>query len=316
MNENDLLASVEHETFLERLDIYSSSNLRTIELFEREGLIRDNRQGGYDATNLLALTAATTLSSWTSVKNKAPRVVTYKHSSKLNADADVTGEFGYAISFPKLLAYIMERVGHREEMLHGVRKKVFSIPEIAVREILANALIHQDLLVANDGPTIDIYPDRIRITNPGVPLIDTDRFIDSPPKSRNRKLGDLLRRMGLCEERGSGVDRALAAVEQASLPPPLFQVVEGSTVVTIFGPKPFADLSKEERIRACYQHACVEFEAGRNMSNSSLRRRFGLTDKQYPQVSLVIREAIELKRVRPLDDNQASRNARYVPYWA
>lgn len=316
MNVDDLLGSIDHKSFLDRLNLKPSSHTRTIEILEQEQLIRDNRQGGYDATNLLALSAALNLAEWPSVKNKAPRVVTYKHSSKLNADGDVTGELGYAISFPKLLAYVMERISNREEMLHGVRRKLYAIPELAVRELLANALIHQDLLVANDGPTIDIFPDRIRITNPGKPLIDTDRFIDSPPKSRNRKLGDLLRRMGLCEERGSGVDRALAAIEESSLPAPLFQVIEGSTVVTIYGPKPFADLSKEDRVRACYQHACIEFEAGRNMSNSSLRRRFGLTDRQYPQVSVVIKEALELQRIRPLDDNQANRNARYVPYWA
>ncbi|MCA1837710.1 MAG: hypothetical protein LC674_02770 [Actinobacteria bacterium] len=52
------------------------------------------------------------------------------------------------------------------------------------------------------------------------------------------------------------------------------------------------------------------------MSNASLRVRFGLGEKQYPQVSNVISEAIEAGRIRPLNEGQANRIARYVPYWA
>jgi ATP-dependent DNA helicase RecG len=125
-----------------------------------------------------------------------------------------------------------------------------------------------------------------------------------------------MRYAGLCEQRGSGVDRALAEIERASLPPPLIQAVEGSTTVTVFMHKPFAELSAEDRIRACYQHACLMYERSDFMSNSSLRERFGLSTRQYPQVSNVIRDAREAGRIRPLNDDQPNRVARYVPYWA
>ena len=36
---------------------------------------------------------------------------------------------------------------------------------------------------------IEIFEDRLEITNPGLPLIDTARFVDHPPVSRNEKLG-------------------------------------------------------------------------------------------------------------------------------
>ncbi|SFZ86670.1 Predicted transcriptional regulator, contains HTH domain [Devosia enhydra] len=316
LSTQQILKDFEHTSLFEALGLGARSPAGIVATLESEQLIKNNRQGGYDVTNLFALVAASDLNEWSTVANKAPRVVTYKGSSKITAEADVTGSFGYGIAFPKMLAYIMDRVEQSEKIIHGVRRKQFAIPEIAVRELLANALIHQDMTNSNDGPLVEIYPDRIKIINPGTPLVDPDRFIDSPPKSRNKRLGALLRRMGLCEERGSGVDRALAAIEDAILPAPLFQVVEGFTVVTVYGAKAFADLSREDRVRACYQHACVEFEAGRQMSNSSLRKRFGLTDRQYPQVSNVIKEALESGRIRPLNDNQGNRYARYLPYWA
>jgi predicted HTH transcriptional regulator len=52
--------------------------------------------------------------------------------------------------------------------------------------------------------------DRIEITNPGEPLVDPQRFVDSPPKSRNEVLASLMRRFRICEERGSGIDKVIS----------------------------------------------------------------------------------------------------------
>jgi hypothetical protein len=97
--------------------------------------------------------------------------------------------------------------------------------------------------------------------------------------------------------------------------PPLFQVVENSMVVTVYAAKSFAAMSKDDRIRACYQHASVRWEAGMLMSNQSLRDRFGLSQGQY-QVSIVIAEAREAGLIKPQDEGQANRVARYLPWWA
>jgi ATP-dependent DNA helicase RecG len=107
------------------------------------------------------------------------------------------------------------------------------IPRVAVREILANAIIHQDFTISGDGPFVEVCPDRLKITNPGRPLIPVDRFIDAPSTSRNSRFGLLMRQLRICEERGSGVDRALVSIEREILPPPLFQSVENTTVVTL-----------------------------------------------------------------------------------
>ncbi|MFH1335676.1 MAG: ATP-binding protein, partial [Candidatus Zixiibacteriota bacterium] len=53
----------------------------------------------------------------------------------------------------------------------------------------ANSLIHQDFNITGAGPMVEIFADRMEISNPGVPLIDTLRFIDEPPRSRNEIIG-------------------------------------------------------------------------------------------------------------------------------
>ncbi|MEK1722660.1 ATP-binding protein [Staphylococcus aureus] len=91
-------------------------------------------------------------------------------------------------------------------------------PELAIRELVANSLIHQDLLISGAGPVIEIFDNRIEIVNPGTPLIKVERFLDSPPKSRNESLASLLRRMGICEERGTGIDKVISETEKYQLP--------------------------------------------------------------------------------------------------
>lgn len=314
VSDDDIFALLDCETLLKQMKNNKGAKLAVIEQLLMEGLILDDKQGGFDITNLFAIVAAKDLANF-SLKGKAPRVIHYSGTNKLEAVDDVTGGRGYGVTFSRLLRYIMDRISHREEIVHGVRRKTYGIPEVSVRELVANALIHQDLTSSGDGPRIEVFSDKVRITNPGKPLIAPERFIDAPAKSRNEKLAGLMRRLGICEERGSGIDRALDAIERAALPPPLFQEVENSTIVTVFSEKTFASMAREDRLRACYQHASLRFESGSPMSNSTLRARFGLSDKQYPQVSVVIREAIEANLIRPLDEDQAKRTARYVPWW-
>ena len=125
-------------------------------------------------------------------------------------------------------------------------------PEIAIKETIANSLVHQDFNITGAGPMVEIYSDRIEITNPGKPLVKTDRFIDNPPKSRNEQLASFLRRIGVCEERGSGFDKIVYSTELYQLPASKIEVYDESTKVTLFAHKAYEDMSKEDKIRACY----------------------------------------------------------------
>src|ERR1700722_7444665 len=116
-----------------------------------------------------------------------------------------------------------------EEIGQALRREVRVYPEIAIRELVANALIHQDFNLTGNGPTVEIFDNRIEITNPGTPLIDPLRFIDEPPRSRNEELASLMCRMNICEERGSGIDKVIFQIELYQLPPPDFRVTHGST---------------------------------------------------------------------------------------
>ena len=92
--------------------------------------------------------------------------------------------------------------------LQALRKEVKMYPELAVRE-LKQCNYNQDFYETGMGPMVEIFDDRIEITNPGKPLISTLRLIDHSPKSRNERLASFMRRIGICEERGSGIDKVI-----------------------------------------------------------------------------------------------------------
>ncbi len=315
MSVDEIARAFNFRALLERIGYKGDSINSALNHMEGLKLIQDDMQGQYEIYTLLAITCAANLNSYSFLENKGVRVITYKGRDKLDAIDDTEGQKGYLVSFVNILSHIMSRIPSHENMTHGTRTKVYSIPETSIREFLANAIVHQDFTQIGSRTTIEIFKDKVKLTNPGLPLVSVDRFIDTPSKTRNPRFAKLMRDAGYCEERGSGVDRAIREIEKYALPPPLIEAVEGSTVVTVFMPRKFADMSPEERVRACFQHTCLCYERGAPMSNASLRERFGLSQKQYPQVSNVIRDAVDAGRIRPLNEDQGNRNARYVPFY-
>lgn len=130
-------------------------------------------------------------------------------------------------------------------------------PDLAVRELVANALIHQDFSITGMGPTVEVFADRMEITNPGVPLVSTARFLDSPPRSRNESLASFMRLVGICEERVSGVDKVVFETEFYQLPAPRFETEGHATRVMLFAHRALKDMDRNDRIHACYMHACL-----------------------------------------------------------
>ena len=97
-------------------------------------------------------------------------------------------------------------------------------------------------------------------------------------RSRNEALASLMRRFRICGERGSGIDKVVSEVELYQLPAPLFERPEGFTRAVLFAHKPLAAMDKPDRVRACYLHACLCYVTRKEMTNTTLRARFGVVN--------------------------------------
>jgi predicted HTH transcriptional regulator len=275
--------------------------------------------GGYYITNLGSISAAIDLNDFVDLARKNIRVIKYKGTNKIVTENEFPGHRGYAVGFEGLIQFISALLPHSEIIEKALRKKTSLYPSIALRELIANALIHQDFTVKGKGPMIEIFSDRIEISNPGklLPSKKIDRLIGTNPESRNEMLASTFRRFNICEERGTGFQKALSAIELFGLPPIKFEEGENYFKVTMFAPKKFADMSLEERIETCYQHAVMKYLSNSAMTNTSLRERFKMHEKQRSMISRLIKESLDKGKIVPRDPkNKSIKFAEYLPYWA
>lgn len=275
------------------------------------GFVKKNFDNDYDITNLGAILLAKDLSNFSYLKNKAPRVTIWKGNSKLEIDKKQDGSKGYAIAFEGLIEFVNDKLPSNEEITKTFREEKKMYPEIAIREFIANALIHQDFSIEGASPMIDIFDDRIEITNPGKPLIEIDRFIDHTAISRNSDIANFMRKIGFCEELGSGIDRAIMYIELYQLPAPKFEKEEKYTRVVIYAHKKLNEMTSDDRTRACYQHSVLKWVEGKRITNETLRTRFGIEKQNHSIASRIIKEAIRSGKIK-----ESEKVREYIPFWA
>jgi ATP-dependent DNA helicase RecG len=273
---------------------------------------------GYYISNLGGIAAARELDHFDALSRKAIRVIRYQGMNKVYTTDEQLGHKGYAVGFDGLITYLKHVLPHSEVIQQSLREQVSLYPEIALRELIANALIHQDFSVVGAGPVIEIYDDRISFTNPGalLPGKRPDRLIGTTPESRNERLARKFRQYRICEERGTGFQKVVQEVELFGLPPVRFEPLENAFRVTLFAPRKFADMEQSERIEACYQHAALQYFSSQTLTNTSLRARFKVSERQRNQITNLIAEAVEAGRIKRKDTASGNKFAEYLPYWA
>jgi ATP-dependent DNA helicase RecG len=273
---------------------------------------------GYYITNFGAVAAAHKLSEFDGLERKRIRVIRYRGLNKVQTIDEIVGQTGYAVGFEKLIGHLTSILPHSEVIGKALRTEVAVYPEIALRELIANALVHQDFGISGTGPMIEIFDNRIVFTNPGVlPASKTlDRLIGATPESRNEILASAFRRYRICEERGTGFQKVVTSIELFGLPPVAFEQGENYFRVTLYSPRKFSEMSSTERIEACYQHAVLKYLSSSAMTNTSLRERLKMHEKQRTQVSNLIAEAVAAGRIKRKDPSTGSKFAEYFPYWA
>jgi Predicted transcriptional regulator containing an HTH domain and an uncharacterized domain shared with the mammalian protein Schlafen len=137
--------------------------------------------GGWNITNLGAILFAKRLAEFRTLQRKAVRVVLYKGNSRVETVREQEVGKGYATGFQGLIDFVTGLLPSNEVIGRALRKQVPMFPPLAIRELIANAMIHQDFHLTGTGPMVEIFADRMEITNPGLPLVQTHRFLDSPP---------------------------------------------------------------------------------------------------------------------------------------
>ncbi len=316
LSNDEVLALLNYRKLFELLERKLPSTTEGILGFMEELGICLQESNGYNITNLGALLFANSLTDFDGVKERSVTIRRYAGNNNRQLLLEQTEDMGYAVGIDNIITAVMKNTG--TEFIEGaVRELVPTYPMVAIREFVANALVHQDFAVRGMPITIEIFGNRLVITNPGYSLNDVDRLIDLPPHSRNEHMAQLMLQLGLCERRGSGVDRAVESMERMLLPAYKAESGMDFTRVTLFPRKPVSDMTKEERIEACYQHCCLNFADNETMNNQSVRERFGLNKNKSALASHIISDTVAsglIKAANP--DSESRKYVAYVPFYA
>ena len=317
VDSNDVLQMLDYASFFDLSERHlPDGHTSILEAMHDQELLETCDAGGWNITNLGGLLFARNLNDFQYLRRKALRVIKYRGTGRLETEFEHVETMGYAAGFSRLINLVMAYIPTNEVIEKALRVSAPMFPEDAVRELIANSLIHQDFRVTGTGPMVEIFDDRIEFTNPGEALVSTDRFVDSAPKSRNENVASLMRQLRICEERGSGIDKVVRAIEKSQLPPPLFEKPPGFTRSVVYAYRKFSDMDKQERIRACYQHACLRYVLNQSMTNASLRSRFGISAKGSAQASRLIRDSLDAGVIVMRDPDAGFRSRAYLPFWA
>lgn len=155
---------------------------------EKTGLIVQSGDN-FSITRLAAITLARNINDFPEISRKASRLIVYNGNDKLDTRHDVTGQKGYAAGFQGLVRLCMQHMPQNEVVQDALRKTVPLFPERALREVIANALIHQDLTETGVGPVVEIFKNRIEVSNPGVPVVPVDRLLTDTSRETKNWLG-------------------------------------------------------------------------------------------------------------------------------
>lgn len=135
--------------------------------------------------------------------------------------------------------------------IDGVRREdVYEIPLPALRETVANAILHRNYLV-NAYIQVSIFDDRVEILSPGDLFnhLSKEEMLSGLSRLRNPLLASVFHRMGIVEQWGTGIRRVVHACEKANLPPPEYELTGDAVRVTIQRPNAVAARKKAERKR-------------------------------------------------------------------
>ena len=287
-----------------------------VEKMVDENFVSEMDNGNYSITNMGALLFAKDLNKFQHLKRKAIRVIQYKGAGRTNAIREEVFTQGYAMAFESICKYMISSIPQNEEITGSYRQKHIMFPEKAIREMVGNVIIHQDLMVRGSGPMLEIFDSRIEASNPGTLLVDVDRIIDTAPHSRNEAIASFLRIVHICEERGSGFDRMEESMSELKIPAPKVESADDFVRTKLYWYPSLNCWKKEDKIRTCYLATCYNHVNEIEVSNSVLRERFGVEEKNKSMVSRIINDTMGAGMIKLEDASAATKMRRYVPYWA
>lgn len=157
---------------------------------------------------------------------------------------DIKTQFEQAFEY--LMRYIKQDwpVGGVVNKTTGLREDVYVLPEEAFREALANAVAHRDYLIDSSCVNIDLYTDRVEMSNPGESLVAIEDLDKTDSRARNPILMEYLKAFDITDKSARGILTIRQAARKKGLLDPKFENISGGFKSTLYFSSPYSDSDK------------------------------------------------------------------------
>jgi ATP-dependent DNA helicase RecG len=229
------------------------------------------------------------------------RCVRYKGSgvhTDILDKADIAGTLEEQID--SMQVFVLRNIRKSADIVGTKRVEKYEYPEKAIREILANAVIHRDYRITETYTQVNVFEDRIEVFNPGnLPPGVTVKNIKTAQVSRNKIIAGRLNEMDYLEEYGRGIDIVFTKMKEWDLLPPIFKNTSNSFRVILPGIK-LSGLN--ERQLKIWEYL---------MDNQKIRRRD--VEKLLPDtyVKSINSDLLGMKKIGLIHQEGGSKNTYY-----
>jgi ATP-dependent DNA helicase RecG len=140
------------------------------------------------------------------------------------------------IAINEAMNFIKKHLISRISINNTVNEEVWSVPKVAIREAVINAIVHADYSLTGSPIRISIFEDRIEIENPGLLAIGItlEDIISGISKIRNRVFARVFQELHLIEQWGSGITRMITSCKEAGIAEPCFEEISTRFRVTFY----------------------------------------------------------------------------------
>lgn len=262
---------------------------------EERGLVRHERQRPM-------LTVGGSLLLLESPRIVVPKafveILRYREGAEYDKRVEVDGPA--FVQIREATSIVMDELGFELVVLGVYRHELPRVPEVVLREAIANAVAHRSYELTGSAVRVEIRPDAVTVTSPGgLPEPVTVKNIRDTQAARNPDLITTLRRMGLAEDVGRGVDVMQDTMMQELLDAPRFEDLRHAVRVTLpthgaVSPRERAwvrELESRGHLTPKDRVLLVHAARGEALTNSSARRLLGVDSVHARQVLRRLRDA-------------------------
>ncbi|WP_373548269.1 ATP-binding protein [Haliscomenobacter sp.] len=193
----------------------------------------------------------------------------------------------------KAILWLREKLDVRydiEGQGSGPRNEIWEIPETVFKEAIINYLSHRDYYDKGAVTTVELFTDRIEISNPdGLVSAISPADFGKRSHSRNPLIFGLFAKMHLVEQIGSGINRMNESMKATNLPLPQYST-EGMFTVTFQRPLKTVEKTSEEKI-------LLLIKSNAKTTSKEMMRETGLTRRGVEYLLNKLKENGTIQRV-------------------